>query len=242
MSRIYLQITCDEEGNIENETRTAVNLQAQSSKIADQQQPSPAGAVNASLPVEEIPSLRPRATILKEGQRYELPLFSDGVWQCPFCEEGKVLFIDEGEARNHIHNEHAKKQFKHNGMYCTYKRLCLSSSLALVWSLLNLMADTVEKKKIVPIVEWVVYLCSQSSCGVLRDRSHYHCPTCDKAVISRGDFAFHLKSHETKHGGKPTRGRRKTLAAVIGNQAGLQNIQVSKSDLTGGLKARPEDQ
>ena len=63
-----------------------------------------------------IPSLRVRATVLKEGQSYELPMFSDGVWQCPFCEEGKVLFIDETQAKNHIHNEHAKKQFRHKGM------------------------------------------------------------------------------------------------------------------------------
>lgn len=72
----------------------------------------------------------------------------------------------------------------------------------------------------------MVYVCTQTACGVLRDRSHYHCPTCDKAFISRGDFAFHLKGHEAKQGVKPSRGRRKTLASVMGDTAGLQNIQV----------------
>lgn len=74
-------------------------------------------------------------------------------------------------------------------------------------------------------IDWVIYRCTQS-CGVLRERSHYHCPTCDKAIISRGDFIFHLKGHEAKQGLKPTRGRKKTLATVMGNEAGLQNIQV----------------
>lgn len=74
-------------------------------------------------------------------------------------------------------------------------------------------------------VDWVIYRCIQS-CGVLRERGHYHCPICDKAVISRGDFSFHLKGHDAKQGVKQARGRKKTLATVMGNGAGLQNIQV----------------
>ncbi|KAF6034280.1 hypothetical protein EB796_007415 [Bugula neritina] len=72
---------------------------------------------------------------------------------------------------------------------------------------------------------WVIFKCNQA-CGVLRDRSHYHCPTCDKAVISRGDFVFHLKGHDMQKGTQAARGRKKTLATVMSNEAGLQHIQL----------------
>ena len=71
----------------------------------------------------------------------------------------------------------------------------------------------------------VIFKCNQD-CGVFRQRSHYHCPTCDKAVISRGDFIFHLKGHDAKQGVKTLRGRKKTLATVMNDQAGVQHIQV----------------
>ncbi|XP_067931610.1 uncharacterized protein [Watersipora subatra] len=70
-----------------------------------------------------------------------------------------------------------------------------------------------------------IYKCNQD-CGVFKQRSHYHCPTCDKAVISRADFLFHLKGHDAKKGVKTLRGRKKTLATVMSAQAGVQHVQL----------------
>lgn len=56
-----------------------------------------------------------RSTIVRDGEAYILAEPNNGVWTCPFCEEGKVLFITEDQAREHIHNEHVKKQLKYKG-------------------------------------------------------------------------------------------------------------------------------
>lgn len=71
----------------------------------------------------------------------------------------------------------------------------------------------------------IIFKCNQD-CEVFKQRSHYHCPMCDKAVIGRGDFLFHLKGHDAKKGVKTPRGRKKTLATVMSDQAGVQHIQV----------------
>ena len=117
------QIIRDTEVEIEDNNDEATQPVSSSDTLASttpcQEEPSAetkSADDHTSTQTGNIPSLRVRATVLKEGQSYELPMFSDGVWQCPFCEEGKVLFIDETQAKNHIHNEHAKKQFRHKGM------------------------------------------------------------------------------------------------------------------------------
>lgn len=58
-----------------------------------------------------------RPTIFKEGDDYSIEQPEDGIWPCPFCKPDQQFFTSTDLLRDHIHNEHAKSQVRHNGMY-----------------------------------------------------------------------------------------------------------------------------